>query len=416
MEFGASIFFTDYSISPAELAGALEERGFESLWVAEHSHIPVPRRTPAPGGGELPKRYYDVMDPFVTLSVAAAVTKRLNLGTGVCLIIQRDTIQTAMFVASLDQVSNGRFLFGIGGGWNAEEIENHGTEFATRFKKMREQVEAMKQIWTRETAEQHGDIVDFTPMQTWPKPLQKPHPPVILGGAFPWAARRAIRYGDGWIPIAGAGAGGSIRLPAALSPDGRSGRPRSAVAAGHLRGRAGRCGFVEALSRSRRRSGQFPAPPGQGPRGPAETRSLGQSDAAAAIGGEPMNKVVRVTSSQVAEPAPGTWSNCLVVNGVAYLAGMTAGGTEGDEYAQAKAIFTKIRHLVEAAGGSMADILKVTIFVTDITQREKVWQARREFFTGNFPASTLVEVAALANPSLKVEIEAVACIGASKDA
>ena len=129
-----------------------------------------------------------------------------------------------------------------------------------------------------------------------------------------------------------------------------------------------------------------------------------------------MNKVVRVTSSQVAEPAPGTWSNCLVVNGVAYLAGMTAGGTEGDEYAQAKAIFTKIRHLVEAAGGSMADILKVTIFVTDITQREKVWQARRDFFTGNFPASTLVQVAALANPSLKVEIEAVACIGASKDA
>ena len=129
-----------------------------------------------------------------------------------------------------------------------------------------------------------------------------------------------------------------------------------------------------------------------------------------------MNKVVRVTSSQVAEPAPGTWSNCLVVNGVAYLAGMTAGGTEGDEYAQAKAIFTKIRHLVEAAGGSTADILKVTIFVTDITQREKVWQARREFFTGNFPASTLVQVAALANPSLKVEIEAVACIGASKDA
>ena len=129
-----------------------------------------------------------------------------------------------------------------------------------------------------------------------------------------------------------------------------------------------------------------------------------------------MNKVVRVTSSQVAEPAPGTWSNCLVVNGVAYLAGMTAGGTEGDEYAQAKAIFTKIRHLVEAAGGSMADILKVTIFVTDITQREKVWQARREFFTGNFPASTLVQVAALANPSLKVEIEAVAYIGASKDA
>jgi 2-iminobutanoate/2-iminopropanoate deaminase len=128
-----------------------------------------------------------------------------------------------------------------------------------------------------------------------------------------------------------------------------------------------------------------------------------------------MSKIVRVTSPQVSEPAPGTWSNCLVVNGVAYLAGMTAGGMEGDEYAQAKAIFAKIRHLIEAAGGSMADILKVTIFVTDITQREKVWQARREFFTGNFPASTLVQVAALANPSLKVEIEAVAYIGASKD-
>jgi probable F420-dependent oxidoreductase len=205
MEFGASIFFTDYSISPAELAMALEERGFESLWVAEHSHIPVPRRTPAPGGGELPKRYYDVMDPFVTLSVAAAVTKRLKLGTGVCLVIQRDTIQTAKLVASIDQVSNGRFLFGIGGGWNAEEIENHGTVFATRFKKMREQVEAMKEIWTRSTAEYHGDIVDFSPMMTWPKPVQKPHPPVIVGGAFPWAARRAIRYGAGWIPIAGSG-------------------------------------------------------------------------------------------------------------------------------------------------------------------------------------------------------------------
>jgi enamine deaminase RidA (YjgF/YER057c/UK114 family) len=128
-----------------------------------------------------------------------------------------------------------------------------------------------------------------------------------------------------------------------------------------------------------------------------------------------MSKIVRVTSPEVPEPAPGTWSNCLVVNGVAYLAGMTAGGSEGDEYAQAKVIFAKIRHLLEAAGGSMADILKVTIFVTDITQREKVWQARREFFTGNFPASTLVQVAALANPSLKVEIEAVAYIGASKD-
>jgi probable F420-dependent oxidoreductase len=203
MEFGASIFFTDYSISPAELAAALEERGFDSLWAPEHSHIPVSRRTPAPGGGELARRYYDVMDPFVTLTAAATATKRLKLGTGVCLVIQRDTIQTAKLVASLDQVSGGRFLFGIGGGWNAEEMEDHGTAFATRFKKMREQVAAMKEIWTKEQPEYHGEFVDFPAMMTWPKPVQKPHPPIIIGGAFPWAARRAIRYGDGWIPLAG---------------------------------------------------------------------------------------------------------------------------------------------------------------------------------------------------------------------
>jgi probable F420-dependent oxidoreductase len=203
MEFGASIFFTDYSIAPAELAVALEERGFDSLWAAEHSHIPTSRRTPAPGGGELAKRYYDVMDPFVTLTAAAVATKRLKLGTGVCLVIQRDTIQTAKLVASIDQVSDGRFIFGIGGGWNAEEMEDHGTEFTTRFKKMREQIAAMQEIWTKETAEYHGDIVRFPPMQAWPKPVQKPHPPIIVGGAYPWAARRAIRYGDGWIPLAG---------------------------------------------------------------------------------------------------------------------------------------------------------------------------------------------------------------------
>ncbi len=205
MEFGASIFFTDYSISPAALAVAMEERGLDSLWAAEHSHIPVPRQTPPPGGGELAKRYYDVMDPFVTLSVAAAVTKRLKVGTGVCLVIQRDTIQTAKQVASIDQVSGGRFLFGIGGGWNREEIENHGTQFPTRMKKMREQIEAMKQIWTQPKPEYHGDLVEFGTMMTWPKPVQKPHPPVLLGGAFPWAARRAIRYGDGWYPNASSG-------------------------------------------------------------------------------------------------------------------------------------------------------------------------------------------------------------------
>jgi len=202
MHFGAAMFFTDYSMGAAELAQGLEARGFESVWAPEHSHIPTSRRSPYGGGGDLPKQYYDVMDPFVSLSAAAAVTKTIKLGTGVCLVIQRDTIQTAKLVASLDQVSGGRFLFGIGGGWNAEEMEDHGTVFKTRFKKMREQIEAMKAIWTEAKPEYHGDIVDFPAMMTWPKPVQKPHPPVIVGGAFPHAARRALRYGDGWIPNA----------------------------------------------------------------------------------------------------------------------------------------------------------------------------------------------------------------------
>jgi probable F420-dependent oxidoreductase len=203
MDVGVSIFFTDYSITPAELAVALEERGFDSVWAAEHSHIPVPRKTRA--DQELGKRYYDVMDPFVTLTAAACATKTLKIGTGVALVIQRDTIQTAKLVASIDQVSQGRFLFGIGGGWNQEEIENHGTVFKTRMQKMREQMEAMKAIWTQSKPEYHGEIVKFDTMMTWPKPVQKPHPPIILGGAFPWAARRAVRYGDGWYPNAASG-------------------------------------------------------------------------------------------------------------------------------------------------------------------------------------------------------------------
>jgi probable F420-dependent oxidoreductase len=203
MDVGVSIFFTDYSITPAELGVALEERGFDSVWAAEHSHIPVPRRTRA--DSELEKKYYDVMDPFVTLTAAACATKALKIATGITLVIQRDTIQTAKLVASIDQISGGRFIFGIGGGWNQEEIENHGTVFATRMQKMREQIEAMKEIWTKSKPEYHGDIVEFDTIMTWPKPLQKPHPPVILGGAFPWAARRAIRYGDGWYPNAASG-------------------------------------------------------------------------------------------------------------------------------------------------------------------------------------------------------------------
>jgi probable F420-dependent oxidoreductase len=202
MDFGAAIFFTDYSMGPAPLGRALEERGFGSLWAPEHSHIPVSRQSPFPAGGDLPKKYYDVMDPFVTLAAAATVTTTLQVGTGICLVVQRDPIQTAKSVATLDQISGGRFLFGVGAGWNAEEMADHGTEFKSRFTVMQERVEAMRAIWTKSKAEYTGEFVKFPPMMTWPKPVQKPHPPVIVGGAFPFGTRRAIAYGDGWVPHA----------------------------------------------------------------------------------------------------------------------------------------------------------------------------------------------------------------------
>jgi probable F420-dependent oxidoreductase len=202
LKSGVSMFFTDYSMAPGALGAALEQRGFESLWAPEHSHIPLSRKSPFPSGGELPKRYYDAMDPFVTLTAAAAATSKLMVGTGVCLVAQRDPIQTAKLVASIDQVSGGRFLFGIGNGWNQDELEDHGVKFADRHKVARERIEAMKAIWTKSKPEYHGEFVNFDPMMTWPKPVQKPHPPILVGGAFPHGARRAIRYGDGWIPTA----------------------------------------------------------------------------------------------------------------------------------------------------------------------------------------------------------------------
>jgi len=200
MKIGAAMFFTDYSMRPGDLARALEDRGFDSLWAPEHSHIPLTRASPFPGGGELPKQYHDVMDPFVTLTAAAAATRTLLLGTGICLVVQRDPIQTAKLVASIDQVSGGRFLFGVGNGWNADEMANHGTVLGTRHKLARERIEAMKAIWTQPQPEYHGEFVDFGPMVAGPNPVQKPHPPVIVGGAFPYGARRALRYGDGWMP------------------------------------------------------------------------------------------------------------------------------------------------------------------------------------------------------------------------
>ena len=210
LKFGVSMFFTDSSIAPGELGQTLEARGFESVWAPEHSHIPLSRKTPFPGGGDLPKKYADAMDPFVTLTAAAMATKKLMVGTGVCLIAQRDPIQTAKLVASIDQVTGGRFLFGVGNGWNQDEMENHGTEFTSRHKRARENIEAMKAIWTQSKAEYHGEFVNFDPMMAWPKPVQKPHPQVIVGGAYPYSARRAIRYGDGWIPQAGRGGTGEI--------------------------------------------------------------------------------------------------------------------------------------------------------------------------------------------------------------
>ena len=202
MKIGAVMFFTSYSMQPAALGRALEERGFESLWVPEHSHIPSSRKSEYPAGGPLIRPYYDIMDPFLALNTAAAVTTNLKIGTGVCLINQRDPIHLAKTVSTIDQLSAGRFLFGVGNGWNQDEMENHGTDFKSRHKLSRERVEAMKAIWSSEEPEYHGEFVNFDKMKQWPKPVQTPHPPVIVGGAFPFAARRAIRYGNGWIPRA----------------------------------------------------------------------------------------------------------------------------------------------------------------------------------------------------------------------
>jgi probable F420-dependent oxidoreductase len=204
MHTALSYFPTDDSMRPDAFARAAEERGFESIWLAEHSHIPVSPATPGPpepGQPGLPREYYAVGDPFVALGMAAAVTERLKLGTGICLVPQRDVFQTAKQVATLDCFSGGRVLFGVGGGWNVPEIENHGTKASQRFAVMRERIEAMKSLWTDERAEYHGEHVDFGPAFAWPKPIQQPHPPIHVGGAGLRAIRRAVRYGDGWMPL-----------------------------------------------------------------------------------------------------------------------------------------------------------------------------------------------------------------------
>ena len=200
MKFGLAIFATDYAPDPGEIARMAEERGFESLIFPEHTHIPVSRETPYPAGGDLPKQYWHTYDPFASCMAAAAATERLLVGTGLCLVIERDPIVTAKEVASVDRLSGGRFLFGVGAGWNLEQMRHHGTDPSKRFGIMRERVEAMKAIWTEEEPEYHGEYVDFDPLWSWPKPVQEPHPPILLGGNGRTVVERVLAYADEWYP------------------------------------------------------------------------------------------------------------------------------------------------------------------------------------------------------------------------
>jgi probable F420-dependent oxidoreductase len=201
MKIGLSNFPTDTSIRAVPLARAAEERGFESLFVVEHTHIPASRRTPYPMGGDLPSIYWESYEPFTFLAQAAAVTERLKVGTGICLVPEHHPLALAKRVASLDSLSNGRFLFGIGAGWNAEELENHGVAFEDRWKVLREHILAMKACWTDKAAEYHGTYVDFDPVWVEPKPVSRPHPPILIGASSKWAIERIVEYADGWLPI-----------------------------------------------------------------------------------------------------------------------------------------------------------------------------------------------------------------------
>ncbi len=202
MQIGLFPFLTDYSMPVDQLAIAAEERGFDSIWVPEHTHIPANRRTAYPGGGELPKEYSHTLDPFVALAMAAGVTKNLKLATGICLLIEHQALTIAKTVATLDHLSGGRVMLGLGAGWNREEMENHGTQYASRFRKLEEQMAALREIWTNEEATFHGEFENFDSVWSWPKPVQQPHPPLILGGETDHTLKRIVRLGDGWLPRA----------------------------------------------------------------------------------------------------------------------------------------------------------------------------------------------------------------------
>lgn len=229
MKFGIVMFPTDYALDVVTLGRSAEDRGFDSLFLPEHTHIPTSRRTPWPGGAELPREYSHTLDPFVALGAVAAATRSLLLGTGICLVMQRDPITLAKEVASIDFLSGGRFLFGIGGGWNAEEMANHGTAWKSRWRLLRERVLAMKAIWTQKEAEFHGELVKFDKIWADPKPLQKPHPPIIIGGDGATTFDRVVEFGDGWMPILRPGKNPVERIPELRERLKKAGRdPKSA--------------------------------------------------------------------------------------------------------------------------------------------------------------------------------------------
>jgi probable F420-dependent oxidoreductase len=200
VDFGISYFPTDEAVDPAELARMAEQRGFESVFVTEHTHIPASRETAYPAGGELPREYSRIHDPFVSLASMISSTERIRIGTAICLVVERDPIITAKEVASIDLLSGGRMLFGVGAGWNLEEMRNHGTDPKRRFGLLRERVEAMKAIWTEDEASYHGRYVNFDRIWCWPKPVQDPHPPILVGGNGPTVHDRVLGFGDEWLP------------------------------------------------------------------------------------------------------------------------------------------------------------------------------------------------------------------------